>query len=189
MAAHRRSRRSVLEPRWDGSAGEGRSAPGGRRDLLRRGNRLPVASPSRALPELEYRPSLSPRVVAQRHLGAHRGTSRRRCPRARRPRRRTVRGDRRCPLGACVLDGEQENKGFDAGKKINGRKTFGIVDTLGLLVAVVVVAASISDNVGGSPSLIAPVHAQDASQSCGATPASRSPSSSTAAIITSAWRS
>jgi transposase len=35
------------------------------------------------------------------------------------------------------------------GKKINGRKTFGIVDTLGLLMAVVVVAASISDNVGG----------------------------------------
>jgi hypothetical protein len=43
----------------------------------------------------------------------------------------------------------KETKGFDAGKKINGRKTFGIVDTLGLLVAVVVVAASISDNVGG----------------------------------------
>jgi transposase len=40
-------------------------------------------------------------------------------------------------------------KGFDAGKKINGRKTFGIVDTLGLLIAVAVVAASISDNVGG----------------------------------------
>ena len=43
----------------------------------------------------------------------------------------------------------KKTKGFDAGKKINGRKTFGIVDTLGLLVAVVVVAASISDNVGG----------------------------------------
>jgi len=43
----------------------------------------------------------------------------------------------------------KETKGFDAGKKINGRKTFGIVDTLGLLMAVVVVAASISDNVGG----------------------------------------
>src|SRR5580700_2196564 len=43
----------------------------------------------------------------------------------------------------------KETKGFDAGKKINGRKTFGIVDTLGLLIAVVVVAASISDNVGG----------------------------------------
>ena len=43
----------------------------------------------------------------------------------------------------------KKTKGFDAGKKINGRKTFGIVDTLGLLMAVVVVAASISDNVGG----------------------------------------
>jgi transposase len=43
----------------------------------------------------------------------------------------------------------KQTKGFDAGKKINGRKTFGIVDTLGLLIAVVVVAASVSDNVGG----------------------------------------
>ncbi len=40
-------------------------------------------------------------------------------------------------------------RGRHNGKKINGRKTFGIVDTLGLLVAVTVVAASISDNVGG----------------------------------------
>jgi transposase len=40
-------------------------------------------------------------------------------------------------------------RGYDAGKKISGRKTFGVVDTLGLLVAVVVVAASVSDNVGG----------------------------------------
>lgn len=42
-----------------------------------------------------------------------------------------------------------DSKGYDAGKKISGRKTFGIVDTLGLLVAVVVVAASVSDNAGG----------------------------------------
>lgn len=41
------------------------------------------------------------------------------------------------------------SKGFDAGKKINGRKTFGIVDTLGLLMAITVVAASASDNAGG----------------------------------------
>ncbi|MCU0269253.1 MAG: IS5 family transposase [Acidimicrobiales bacterium] len=41
------------------------------------------------------------------------------------------------------------SKGFDAGKRIKGRKTFGVVDTLGLLVAVYVVAASTSDNVGG----------------------------------------
>ncbi|MGH3850521.1 MAG: IS5 family transposase [Pseudonocardiaceae bacterium] len=40
-------------------------------------------------------------------------------------------------------------RGYDAGKKISGRKTFGLVDTLGLLMAVVVVAASTSDNAGG----------------------------------------
>ncbi len=40
-------------------------------------------------------------------------------------------------------------RGYDAGKKISGRKTFGVVDTLGLLIAVVVVAASTSDNAGG----------------------------------------
>jgi transposase len=43
----------------------------------------------------------------------------------------------------------KKTKGFDAGKKINGRKTFGVADTLGLLMAVVIVAASTSDNVGG----------------------------------------
>ena len=48
--------------------------------------------------------------------------------------------------GATV---SKKTKGYDAGKRINGRKTFGIVDTLGLLMAVVVVAASTSDNVGG----------------------------------------
>lgn len=41
------------------------------------------------------------------------------------------------------------SKGYDAGKKIKGRKTFGIVDTLGLLIAVVVVTADTSDNTGG----------------------------------------
>lgn len=40
-------------------------------------------------------------------------------------------------------------RGFDAGKRVSGRKTFGIVDTMGLLVAVVVVAANVSDNAGG----------------------------------------
>lgn len=42
-----------------------------------------------------------------------------------------------------------ETKGYDAGKKIKGRKTFGIVDTNGLLIAIAVMAASASDNTGG----------------------------------------
>jgi transposase len=41
------------------------------------------------------------------------------------------------------------SKSYDAGKKINGRKTFGVVDTLGILIAVLVVGAATSDNVGG----------------------------------------
>jgi len=50
-------------------------------------------------------------------------------------------GSSDAPLGAFASSTvSKKTKGFDAGKKINGRKTFGIVDTLGLLVAVVVVA-------------------------------------------------
>ena len=39
-------------------------------------------------------------------------------------------------------------RGFDAGKNVNGRKRHVLVDTLGLLLAVVVTAASISDPAG-----------------------------------------
>ena len=40
-------------------------------------------------------------------------------------------------------------RGYDAGKKISGRKVFGLVDTMGLLIAIVVVVASTSDTAGG----------------------------------------
>ncbi len=55
--------------------------------------------------------------------------------------------DARSVRGASTVT--NDCRGFDAGKKISGRKVFGIVDTLGLLIAVVVVAASTSDNAGG----------------------------------------
>ena len=48
-----------------------------------------------------------------------------------------------------ALDSYESVRGSDAGKKVSGRKTFGIVDTTGLLLAVVVLAACTSDNVGG----------------------------------------
>ena len=41
-------------------------------------------------------------------------------------------------------------RGYDVGKKIPDRKTFGTVDTMGLLIAVVVMVASVSDNVDGT---------------------------------------
>lgn len=40
-------------------------------------------------------------------------------------------------------------RGFDAGKRINGRKRHVVVDTLGLLLAIVVTAASVQDRDGG----------------------------------------
>lgn len=55
--------------------------------------------------------------------------------------------DARSVRGASTVTAA--TRGYDAGKKISGRKTFGLVDTLGLLIAVVVVAASTSDNQGG----------------------------------------
>jgi transposase len=54
--------------------------------------------------------------------------------------------DARSVRGASTVCGE--TRGFDAGKKVSGRKIFGVVDTLGRL-AVVVVAANVSDNAGG----------------------------------------
>jgi putative transposase len=44
-------------------------------------------------------------------------------------------------------------KGFDAGKKVKGRKRHIVVDTLGLLIAVVVTAANVQDYHGAKPTL------------------------------------
>jgi putative transposase len=44
-------------------------------------------------------------------------------------------------------------KGFDAGKKVKGRKRHILVDTLGLLIAVVVTAANVQDYHGAKPVL------------------------------------
>lgn len=55
--------------------------------------------------------------------------------------------DARSVRGASTVT--SQTRGYDAGKKISGRKTFGVVDTLGILISVVVVAASVSDNAGG----------------------------------------
>jgi hypothetical protein len=45
-------------------------------------------------------------------------------------------------------------RGFDAGKKVKGRKRFLVTDTLGLLLAVHVVAANVQDRDGGKRPLL-----------------------------------
>jgi hypothetical protein len=47
-----------------------------------------------------------------------------------------------------------EHRGYDAGKKVNGRKRFIVADTLGLLLVVVVLAASTQDRDGAKPALL-----------------------------------
>jgi transposase len=48
----------------------------------------------------------------------------------------------------------RDSRGYDAGKKINGRKRFIVTDTLGLLLTVVVCAASLQDRAGAKPVLL-----------------------------------
>lgn len=53
-----------------------------------------------------------------------------------------------------------DNRGYDGGKKISGRKRHLLVDTLGLLVAVLVTSAAIDDGVA-APDVIAQIHPAD----------------------------
>ena len=54
--------------------------------------------------------------------------------------------------GADTVGGEC--RGYDAGKKINGRKRFIVTDTLGLLLTIVVLTASMQDRDGAKPVLL-----------------------------------
>ena len=55
--------------------------------------------------------------------------------------------DARTVRGAATVT--SATRGYDGGKRISGRKQFGLVDTGGLLLGVCVLPASVSDNVGG----------------------------------------
>lgn len=48
----------------------------------------------------------------------------------------------------------RDSRGYDAGKKINGRKRFIVADTLGLLIVVVVLAAGVQDRDGAKITLL-----------------------------------
>ena len=50
-------------------------------------------------------------------------------------------------------------RGYDAGKKVNGRKRFIVTDTMGLLIVVVVLAASVQDRDGAKTTLLGSHHA------------------------------
>lgn len=96
--------------------------------------------------------------------------------------------DARSVRGASTVT--RPSRGYDAGKKISGRKCFGIVDTFGLLLAVVVVAASTSDNTGGMACFAdSPCPSRPDGRRCSATAGSRRSSKPVSAPITSPPRS
>ena len=89
---------------------------------------------------------LLPQVAPGWNLAAHSRHAQARGSPASRSRGRAQCGD----LGQSVGqdDGKRGPRGYDAGKKINGRKRHILVDTLGLLLGVAVHAANIQDRDG-----------------------------------------
>jgi len=66
-------------------------------------------------------------------------------------------------LSAGIIDSQsvkgadtvgRATRGYDAGKKVNGRQRFIVTDTMGLLIVVVVLAASVRDRDGAKPTLV-----------------------------------
>src|SRR4051812_37331042 len=119
-------------------------AGGAQRHLLPAAQRLRLAGDPARLAQLEHLPPLLRPLRARRNLARDPRTFARAVPLAGRQMQRTVRGHRRFPIGED--DGKRGVHGFDAGKKVKGRKCHLVVDTLGLLMCVVVHSAGLQDH-------------------------------------------
>jgi transposase len=102
-----------------------------------------VAGAAGVLPAVEDRVVLPRHLVPGRYLGADLRPAPGRGPHPGRPRPRTLRRDRGRPQRPGRVHRVRRDQ------KVSGRKVFAVVDTIGLLLAVVVVAANTSDNAGG----------------------------------------
>ena len=98
------------------------------------------------LPALGDRVLVLPHLEEGRHLRPADGPAPRRPAAGPGPAAAAVGGDHRQPVGQD--DGKRGPRGYDAGKKVHGRKRHILVDTLGLILAVVVHAADIQDRDG-----------------------------------------
>src|SRR5215213_1348729 len=127
------------------SAAHHRHAPAVRRALLLGAHGLPMAPPATApgLPAMAHRVRLHARLRERRRVGGDPPSPRDDAARAGRPRAEPERGHRRHPEREDDRKGGP--RGYDAAKKIKGRKRHVAVDTGGLLLGVIVHAADIQD--------------------------------------------
>src|ERR1700682_2582653 len=124
---------------------------GDERDHVRFEHGMPVASGAKGSAATEHTVRLSQFVELGRHAGSHASRALRRVPRAKRTGSKSDRRHHRQPerekrrkRGAWI-----DPHGYDAGKKIKGKKRHILVDTLGLLLHAIVHTADIQDRDGG----------------------------------------
>src|SRR3984885_6702337 len=132
------------------AAARGERPRSAERHLLRAVDRLPVAGSAQGFAAEEHGASLLWSVGLGRHAGTHPSRALCRDARAGRGRGQSNGGDHRQPerQGGSKRGSALDPQGFDAGKKITGRKRHILVDTLGLLLSVAVQPANVQDRDG-----------------------------------------
>jgi transposase len=108
-----------------------------------------VASPARRLSALAHRSPPLRLLGRRRDPGAAARCAARPGARGRRPDGRAHRGGHRLPVGPGQRLGLTVDQGYDAAKKVHGRKRHLAVDTCGLLLEILITPASVQDRDGG----------------------------------------
>lgn len=116
------------------------------RDAVRPASRLPLEAAAARLAAVEIGVWLLPRVAARRNAAADESPA----AHLRTPAVGTARAAQRGGPGFSVGqdDGKGGPRGYDAGKKVSGRKRHLLVDTQGFLLRVYVPAANVQDRDG-----------------------------------------
>src|ERR1700727_1275377 len=139
------------------AAAQDRHARGDECDLLSSAHRLSLAvSAVRRISSAFHGLQHLPPVPARRRLGAHLGRAPHGAARSARPRGQPDRRDPRQPVaesggkGGAASRSEKDAVGYDAGKKVKGRKVHALVDVEGLPLRVIVHSAGMQDRDGAA---------------------------------------
>ncbi len=112
-----------------------------------------LATVTSRLSALEYHLLLVSAMATGRTLASHRPQLYAESPDEKRADTRSLRRPSWTSQSVCIAEESGGDKGYDAGKKVPGRKRHLLVDTSGFLLAERVTPANISDNRGAGTSL------------------------------------